>query len=208
MTLDQILSLLTSQKVYDQTASVWRAYDGNGIEIADVGGVLQRGLHGWLLWTNAYGQFTHEYQIPELVPAGHWKHLFRPIRTADTQCPAVHGQVRVRVTLPVVFDLRQAADTEFVFVRSTVGCKVIPPTTGVACKHIAVRRQSAVAVHKPRCAANPPFLRHISRTRTNFGEISTGCSTPDIRFSSKSFYSYMTPDTVQNPTEEMLAMWM
>jgi hypothetical protein len=49
MTLDQILYLLTSQKVYDQTAGAWRAYDGGGIEIPDDTGVLLQGLHGWLL---------------------------------------------------------------------------------------------------------------------------------------------------------------
>ena len=65
--LDQILALLTGRKVYDPATHLWRVYDSGGVEIADVGGVLQRGLHGWLLWTNAYGQFTAEIT---LAPAG------------------------------------------------------------------------------------------------------------------------------------------
>ena len=47
--LDQILALLTGTKIYDESTGLWRVYDSNGIEIADEGGVLFRGLHGWLL---------------------------------------------------------------------------------------------------------------------------------------------------------------
>ena len=67
---DRVLAILTGRKVRDPTTHLWRVYDSSGIEIADVGGVLQRGLHGWLLWTNAYGQFTAgRYALVERVAA-------------------------------------------------------------------------------------------------------------------------------------------
>ena len=47
--LDDVLSLLTGLKVYDSATGKWRIYDGSGNELADPGGVLQRGLHGFLL---------------------------------------------------------------------------------------------------------------------------------------------------------------
>lgn len=47
--LDQILAILTGQKVYDSTTGLWRVYDQSGTELADPGGILLRGLHGWLL---------------------------------------------------------------------------------------------------------------------------------------------------------------
>lgn len=50
--LDSILALLTGKKVYDPATKLWRVYDNNGVELADPGGVLLRGLHGWLLQAN------------------------------------------------------------------------------------------------------------------------------------------------------------
>lgn len=50
--LDSILALLTGKKVYDPATKLWRVYDAGGTELADPGGVLLRGLHGWLLQAN------------------------------------------------------------------------------------------------------------------------------------------------------------
>jgi len=50
--LDSILALLTGKKVYDPATKLWRVYDAGGAELADPGGVLLRGLHGWLLQAN------------------------------------------------------------------------------------------------------------------------------------------------------------
>lgn len=47
--LDQILAILMGRKVYDSTTKLWRIYDQYGTELADPGGILLRGLHGWLL---------------------------------------------------------------------------------------------------------------------------------------------------------------
>jgi hypothetical protein len=46
--LDQILALLTSTKIYDESTGLWRVYEGP-TELADDSGVLWRGLHGWML---------------------------------------------------------------------------------------------------------------------------------------------------------------
>lgn len=47
--LDDILNILQGIKVYDSASGLWRVYDQNGVELADPGGVLLRGLHGFLL---------------------------------------------------------------------------------------------------------------------------------------------------------------
>ena len=52
--LDQILALLTGRKVYDKTSGLWRVYDAGGTELADPGGALWRGLHGWMLYQNSH----------------------------------------------------------------------------------------------------------------------------------------------------------
>lgn len=45
----QILAVLTGRKVFD--GRQWRVFDATtGIELADAGGVLWRGVHGALLW--------------------------------------------------------------------------------------------------------------------------------------------------------------
>lgn len=49
--LDQIFAILTGRKVHDSTTGLWRVYDQYGTELADLGGILLRGLHGWLLQT-------------------------------------------------------------------------------------------------------------------------------------------------------------
>jgi len=47
----QILAILTGRKVFD--GRQWRVYDAGGVELADSGGVLWRGVHGALLWSAA-----------------------------------------------------------------------------------------------------------------------------------------------------------
>ncbi len=47
--LDDILALLRGRKILDETTGTWRVYDSNGVELADPGGVLWRGIHGLLL---------------------------------------------------------------------------------------------------------------------------------------------------------------
>lgn len=59
--LDQILALLTGRKIYDSATKLWRVYDAGGIELADPGGTLLRGLHGWLLQANAQSTDVVEY---------------------------------------------------------------------------------------------------------------------------------------------------
>ena len=51
--LDQILALLTGRKVYDPATKLWRVYSPDSTELADESGVLMRGLHSWMLNTNA-----------------------------------------------------------------------------------------------------------------------------------------------------------
>lgn len=52
--LDQILDVLTGEKRFD--GAKWVSYDAAGAPLTDAGGVLWRGLHGWLLYNEAIGQ--------------------------------------------------------------------------------------------------------------------------------------------------------
>lgn len=50
-TIDQILAILTGEKVFD--GSTWRSFDLAGVEIPDPEQVLRRGNHGALLYAQA-----------------------------------------------------------------------------------------------------------------------------------------------------------
>lgn len=50
---EQLLSVLIGRKVYLQDGK-WHVYDPFGVEISDPDDALLKGLHGWLLWTNAW----------------------------------------------------------------------------------------------------------------------------------------------------------
>lgn len=54
----EILALLTGRKVFD--GRQWRVYDSGGVEIADPGGVLWKGVHGALLWNAALSQLNRD----------------------------------------------------------------------------------------------------------------------------------------------------
>lgn len=45
--LDQILAVLQGEKRFD--GAKWVSHDAAGTPLVDLGGVLWRGLHGWLL---------------------------------------------------------------------------------------------------------------------------------------------------------------
>lgn len=66
--IDHVLAILRGRKEFDAGAGVWHVYDGVGGELADPGGVLLRGLHGWLL-----RQATIASAVPSVVvaPSGH-----------------------------------------------------------------------------------------------------------------------------------------
>jgi hypothetical protein len=49
MSLDDILAILTGQKVYDDETHTWKVYDQYGTEIVNASGILMQGLHGFLL---------------------------------------------------------------------------------------------------------------------------------------------------------------
>jgi hypothetical protein len=74
---DQILELLTSQKIRDEDG-YWHVYDEDGIEIADTGGVLWRANPGALLmWPRI--------EAIEVAPRGGRRHKgvrFEPFKPA------------------------------------------------------------------------------------------------------------------------------
>ena len=54
MSLDDILVILTGQKVYDDETHTWKVYDQYGTEIVNASGILMQGLHGFLLRGGKY----------------------------------------------------------------------------------------------------------------------------------------------------------
>jgi hypothetical protein len=160
---------------------------------------------GWSAgsWGESWGAVPVE-EHPELVPAGHWKHLFRPIRAADTVEVVVKGSTRFSVELPETFDLRQAADAPCASCRCSSGFSTLPPVVGTTSTHVRVRGVCRTHTRRPKCAASAPFIRSQAYTLAYSDRPSGGCVATHTSRRGNTYYSLYTPATVQNPTDEML----
>jgi hypothetical protein len=140
----------------------------------------------------------------ELVPAGHWKHLFRPIRAVTTHEVSARGVTRFAVERPETFDLRQSADAVAVSVRGVVRTARMQPTTGVSVGPVQSRHVSVAYARRPKCSARAPFIRSQAYTRVETRSPSTGCNATSVSLRRRTHHAYWTPTTVQNPTPEMI----
>jgi hypothetical protein len=140
----------------------------------------------------------------DLVPAGHWKHLFRPIRAVEAHGVSVRGATRWRIAPPQAFDLRQSADAPAVFARGGVRFSVLAPHSGTRAPTARARVRGHTAVRRPRGGSTAPFIRFQAYTRVESATPTAGCAAPGVSRRGRVYYSLYTPKTVQNPTVEMI----
>jgi hypothetical protein len=144
-------------------------------------------------------------QVQAEEPAGgHWKHLIRAISSAETPEVSVQGDIRFSVERPVTCDLRASANTLALKVSGSSRFAVLAPYTHAVAGSIHADLSPRWHIKHPKCAAAPAFL-HTSVTVLGFTEFPVAaCETPRARFGATGYYTFATPVTVQNPTEEML----
>lgn len=139
------------------------------------------------------------------VPAG----LFRPIRAVEA--PEVKGRVRVRVALKfpqAVQILRIAASGHPV--RGTAKTKwgVTLPLLGTFTPPVVAKSSARLSLKFPRCAAATQFVRAHTYVTNGRGRAACGAVAPLVSKYSPAYGWADVPETVQNPTEEMiLALW-
>ena len=108
-TTAEILSVLTGKKVFD--GHKWRVYDPGGGELADLGGVLWRGMHGALLWNAAIQA--------DPAPGGHVYSAEHGAKRRPTAWDDIPRQQRDRHHKRLIEDDRLASD--FILAILTTG---------------------------------------------------------------------------------------
>jgi len=143
---------------------------------------------------------------PNLVGGALWKHLWSPIREATVEPVPVKRTSRVQVLVPETFDLRQSAETNHVRVARGSRVGVEAPQTGTMVPAKGVRGTLTVKPRKPRAHAQTPFVRAISQRRVNVLPPVPTVVVMSVPVRRRTYYSYFTPETVQNLTEEQIMM--
>jgi len=141
-----------------------------------------------------------------LVPAGHWKHLFRPIRAAEAHSVAVRGSTRWALAVPETCDLRQSAETPAVSSRGRVRFSVLAPHSGTLAAEVGARVRGSSTIHRPRGGSAAPFVRSQAYMQSAMSAPEAGCAARMVARRRQVYHSFYTPKTVQNPTDAMLLM--
>lgn len=140
-----------------------------------------------------------------LSGGGHWKHLYRPLREVSVDPVKVSARSAVRVVRPTVGrTLQIPAEVIADRVVATSRVTVELPATGVMPPMVRVSGSERVRFKKPKCGARSPFTRATSSCRVNVLPPIPEVTVMPVSIRRKTYYGYYTPETVQNPTEEMM----
>lgn len=161
-------------------------------------------LAGALFAGALFGVVQQVEQVEQQTGGGHWKHLFRAIQSAETPELKLRSASRLKVEFPETYDIRQGAETPVIRVGGRTAWAEIVPITGTLAESVNCAAESRIHVGHPKCAGKAIFL-HGAITATGTVETPIAASiAPDLGATAKSYYTYAYPETVQNPTEEML----
>jgi hypothetical protein len=148
--------------------------------------------------------------LPELVPAGHWKQrqkagLWTPLREVSIPAVKIAAYSRVGVARPFIY---KGPSVAVIAIAGRVEAKskltVEAPATGSMPPMVRVEGVTQARVINPRCSANTPFIRATNLGRVNVLPPIPTVTVMPVTIRRKTYYGYHTPETVQNPTEEML----
>lgn len=137
------------------------------------------------------------------VGAG-YKPQWTPIRTAETPEVRLSAVSKVRTRLPETYNFTTIAETPFIRVAVMSRVAAETPETGVMVAAKTAKATSAVNAKRPSGHANTPFVRAVSNSRVNWLPPIPEVVVMPVSIRRRSHYSYWTPETVQNPTEEMI----
>ena len=156
-------------------------------------------------WLGSYGSSygPDEADDGKLVPAGHWKHLFKPACSAEAPAVKVVGSSHVAVVRPEVTWGRE--DTAVVIKTVTVTAKVSlhPPCTGTAVQLQTARGVSRVGRVRLRSGATL-YAGRVYGSSAVFAYTSAGCSVRSHGVTSHGYVGRAVVKTVQNLPEEVL----
>lgn len=151
---------------------------------------------------------TTEVSQPAVDKGGaHRKHLWRPLREASTPEVSVSGITRVAFSRPIVAPASVGTITptyEHIEARARVGMEL--PTTGAKTPAVSTHIGSRVGVATPSCHAATRYCALQQSTAVNVLAPVAFCVTPEVSARGKTYYAFWTPETVQNPTPEMLSL--
>lgn len=150
--------------------------------------------------------FIQAFVPPDRKGAGH-KHLWTPLREAVTEPVSLKQETRLRFKTPQTpVPLSIGVDTDPVRVRHLTKVKGIKPLPSVVPPEVSVRAPIKVKTRKPRGAVNTGFVRVPNEIRVNWLPPIPEVVVMPVPVRGKTYHAYWTPETVQNPTEELLMM--
>jgi hypothetical protein len=174
---------------------------------ADVSGYLNQQHLIYLTPLRCTAKIKTPYE-PSIKGGATWKHLWSPIRAAETPEEKVKHTTSVRVILPETHQLiRIPADTlpERIVRHSRIGVET--PTLGAMVPAVSVRGTHKARYRRPKAHAQTAFVRAVSESRVNVIPPVPEVVVMPVSIRAKSYYGYYTPEAVQNLTEEMV-MWL
>jgi hypothetical protein len=161
---------------------------------------------GWS--AGSWGTSWGDIPVDEgLEPAGHWKHLLRPIKAVDTPQVKCKADTYSKVAQPTTSRvLRVAADTPRISKAVHSICRVETPYFGTTTPNCTVTRRTKIKVKPPYCGGTTPFVR--GRGWAVHGKVRVaqcGVTTP-VAIGRVYGGGYVElPKTIKNPSLEMLA---
>lgn len=134
--------------------------------------------------------------------------VFEHVRAATAHEVAITpSHSYVRSVLPEAFDYTRSAETDFTLLpRARSAVNALDPSTGVFTPDISVRAELHVSIKKPKAAARTLSRVVAAQARAGNEIPHAGAVTPDVNLPAKAYFAYWTPETVQNPTEEMMML--
>ena len=144
---------------------------------------------------------------PATQPGAHWKHLWRPVREVVTEPLSVRAGARVTFPTP---ELRPNNYTEAVTpttqLRARAGVLYEQPRSGAVPPAFRFKPNAGVSVTRPVGTTRTPYRRESVWVCINKLAPIGETTTPAISVSARGYYSFWTPETIQNPTEELISI--
>lgn len=148
--------------------------------------------------------FIQAFVPPDVTGTG-YKNLWTNIRIANTPEVSVKSDTHVRTLEPDPHRIVRTVDnTPLRRIDRGVRVNSETPNTGVTPPSAAVTANAKVRLRKPKGTVKAPFTRAFSRATVNNLAPIPVVRTEPVSIRGKTYYSYWTPETVQNLPEEIL----
>lgn len=147
-----------------------------------------------------FGDPVDPKSVGKNSPAAKWN-PYKPVEVPPTNLTAVS---RVKVLVPEVYVFSTMVETPHVNIVATTRVMSETPTTGVMPPTVRVIGEAKAHGKTPKGYAQTPFVRAVANIIVNRVPPIPEVVVMSIPIHRKTHYSYWTPKTVQNLTEEMI----